>query len=352
MKKFFTAIHYGVKPDLSESLLKTRFSLFALPYAKIVAVRNFLYDKNILKAHKSGAYTISVGNLTTGGVGKTPFVKEVANFYAQKGKKVAIISRGYGGTLSNKSVNVISDGNEIFYCAKEAGDEPFWLAQNCPGVCVLTCKDKVKSAKFAVKEFGCEIVVADDAFQHRRLYRDKDIVLCDGSKVFGNKKLLPFGPLREPLSEIKRASVIVVTNKSDKDENSLKLCEKFERETGKRVFLCKMLPTEYYDLKTGAKVEPGQRVEAFCAIGNPDEFFEVTAKNFVLCKKTVFDDHHVYTERDLQHLVKSAENNYTTLVTTEKDAVKIKDMFSELMTRVGICVARLRACADFEDILR
>ena len=159
--------------------------------------KNWLYDKKILRPKKVPAFVISVGNMTTGGVGKTPVVLEIARYLHKKGEKVAIISRGYGGKLSNKKVNVISDGQYVKYTAAMAGDEPFWLAQKAEGVCVLTCKNRYKAAKYAIDNFGVTYIILDDGFQHRKLHRDIDIVLMDSKMGLGNEKLLPAGPLRE-----------------------------------------------------------------------------------------------------------------------------------------------------------
>mgnify|MGYP003295476922 CR=1 FL=1 len=129
-------------------------------------------DENIIKPKKVDAFVISVGNFTTGGVGKTPVVAELARHFVDKGERVAIVSRGYGGKLDNKNVNVISDGINLYYKADMAGDEPYWLAVNLNMCAVLTCSNRYKACQYAIKELGVTKIILDDGFQHRKLHRD------------------------------------------------------------------------------------------------------------------------------------------------------------------------------------
>ena len=112
---------------------------------------------------------------------------EIAKYFIQKGEKTAIISRGYGGKLNNKEVHVVSDGINLYHTAEEAGDEPYWLAVNLDGCAVLTCSSRYKAAKYAIENLGIKKIILDDGFQHRKLYRDLNIVLIDSEKMFGNE---------------------------------------------------------------------------------------------------------------------------------------------------------------------
>lgn len=352
MKLFLSKLHYETKPNFLKRILIGVLSIFSLPYCAAVSVRNFLYDKGLLKTYNSGVMTISVGNLTTGGAGKTPFTAAIANFYIQRCRKVAIVSRGYGGELQNKDVNIISDGKKIYFCAKEAGDEPLWLAENCPSAVVLTSSSRSKAAKLAVEKFGCEIIIADDAFQHRRLFRNKNLLLIDQANKFGNNHLLPAGPLRENLSGVKRADTIIVTNKSLNDENALKYCDEIHKQFNKPVFLCKIAPVQAYNIKTNEPLYCGASVLAFCGIGQPKEFFDFVKKDYQLIATAGFPDHHSYDENDVELLLKIADkNDITFLITTEKDAVKFKAVFNKFKTGVKVYALKLKACADLEDIL-
>ena len=352
MKLFISKLHYEKNPSIFQRIITLLLAMCSIPYAVVVSIRNFLYDKNILKSYNPKVTTISVGNLTTGGVGKTPFTAAIANFYIEKFHKVAIISRGYGGTLSNKDVNVISDGKKIFYSAKEAGDEPFWLAENCKSAIVLTCSSRVKSAKLAVEKFGCDVIIADDAFQHRKLFRDKNFLLIDQANKFGNNLLLPAGPLRENFSQIKRADAIIVTNKTLNDEDALKYCDEIKERFCKPVFLCKLIPGQSYNIKTNEPLYCGASVLAFCAIGQPEEFHKFVRKDYQMIACATFPDHHSYDEKDVEILLQLADkNDITFMITTEKDAVKFKDVFCKFKTGIKVYALKLKACADFEDIL-
>ena len=191
MKVFLTKFHY--KNNLSiftKVLYLPLYIVLAIPtlfYWSITKLRNYLYKKNKLKVYKPHTYTISVGNLTTGGTGKTPITAEIANYFAKKGDYPAILSRGYGGNIQNKNVNIVSDGQKIYYTAQDAGDEPVWLANHCPKVAVLTCASRVKAAKFAKNELHCTKLILDDGFQHQKLSRDLNILVIDSEKQFSKE---------------------------------------------------------------------------------------------------------------------------------------------------------------------
>lgn len=352
MKLFLAKLHYEKNPNFLKRLLRGVLSFCSIPYGAVTSVRNFLYDKNIIKSYDSGVLTISVGNLTTGGVGKTPFTAELANMFIRQGKKVAVLSRGYGGTLPNKEVNVISDGKKVLFNAQEAGDEPFWLGTNCNGVIVLTCSSRSKAAEKAVKDFHCDVLIADDALQHRKLSRNVNLLLVDQANKFGNERLLPAGPLRENFNGIKRATAIVVTNKTSNIENALKYCDEVKNKFNKPVFLCKMQPDNTYNIKSKEILYKGASVLAFCAIGQPNEFFDFVKEKFYLTATMTFPDHHAYDNQDIEMILKTAEENgILSVVTTEKDAVKIKSFVESFKTQVNFYALKLTACADFEDIV-
>ena len=277
--------------------------------------KNFLYDKKILKPKKVNAYVISVGNMTTGGVGKTPVVLEIARYLVKCGAKVAVVSRGYGGKLSNKNVNVISDGEHVFYNATMAGDEPFWLAQKADRVCVLTCKDRYKAANAAIEKYGVNTIILDDGFQHRKLHRDMDIVLMDSKMGLGNEKLLPAGPLREGAEALERIDKLLVVSKNTNHTKAEKFANIMQKRLNIPTQMCYTEPDYIYNIKTGEKLPEGESVTAICAIGQPQQFFDFLEGYYV--KDTIaLDDHHQYSPIDLVDI----DGN---IVTTEKDAVKL-----------------------------
>lgn len=301
--------------------------------------KNFLYDKNILRPTKVGAKVISVGNLTTGGVGKTPVVNAISNYLTKKENKVAIISRGYGGKLSNKNVNVISDGERVLADATMAGDEPYWHATNSSAV-VITCKDRVRAAKFAVENFGVTHIILDDGFQHRKIFRDLDLVLADSEKWFGNECLLPAGPLREGKEGVKRIGKLVVVSKNSDHTKAEKLVKIMEKKMKLPTALCKTEPDVTYNLLSGEVLPKGQKVSTLCAIGQPEQFINFVKKDYEVVNSRIFDDHHAYVVEDLNSL------EDLPIVTTEKDAVKLKEFDLK-----NIYALKLKVSLDVKGLL-
>jgi len=173
-------------------------------YVAIGGLRNSLYDRGILKSHSLGARTISIGNITAGGTGKTPLVAYVAELLADAGEKVCILTRGYGRKNERDRV-VVSDGTNVLVDAATGGDEPVELAQRLLGKSVVIADaDRVAAARWAKKQFGITAFVLDDAFQHRRARRDLDIVCVDATNPRG-------GLLRESFANLVRADVIIIT---------------------------------------------------------------------------------------------------------------------------------------------
>lgn len=335
LKTEITNIHY----NKNASGLLVRFLEFcSIFYGIGSGLKNQLYDRRILKPKEVQAYVISVGNITTGGVGKTPVVSEIAKYLIAKGEKVAIISRGYGGKLSNKNINIISDGKDIFYNAQLAGDEPYWLAENTKGAYVITCKNRYKACEYAIKNYAVTKIILDDGFQHRKLHRDLDIVLMDSEKGFGNEKLLPAGPLREGTESFKRISKMVIVSKNIDHTRA----EKIVKITAKRMkiptYICKTEPDYIYNIKTGERLPLESEITAICAIGQPGQFFDFL-KDYKLKEMIPFDDHHQYKIEDI-------ENIKGNIVTTEKDAVKLKNFDKD-----NIYALKLKTIINVEELL-
>lgn len=343
MKVYLTKFHYKKKYGFFDYIIYIFLFLPAFLYGTIAGIRNILYKKNILKSYKPELYVISVGNLTTGGTGKTPVTAEIANYLTSQGRKVSILSRGYGGQLSNKNVNIVSDGKEIKYSAKEAGDEPFWLAQNCKKSAVLTCSSRVMSAEYAKNILNSDVAVLDDGFQHQKLKRDLNILVVDSEKKFSNGFTLPLGALREPVCGVKRADRIVVVNKNSDVSKAAQYIEELKNKWKKPVFLCNMKPEKIYNIKTGEILSDDEDFFAFCAIGQPEQFYNFLAQNHLLGKKN-FSDHHIYTQDDVNALVQNSK----ILVTTEKDAVKLKNLNFK---NAKVYAMKLKPELDIEGLL-
>ena len=334
IKNKITKIHYDKS---AKNWILPILEFFAFFYEKITYYRNKFYEEGKLKTEKVDAFVISVGNLTTGGVGKTPVVAELAKYYQKQNKKVAIISRGYGGKLSNKEPHIVAMNNEIFYSAEEIGDEPYWFAQNIENIAVVTCRSRVKAANEIIKRYHPDVIILDDAFQHRQIHRDLDIVLVDSKKYFGNGKHLPAGPLRENLNGLKRADKILIINKSFEDVDITKLPNIFDE---KKVHICKIEPSYVYNINTTDVLPLNSNVVAMCAIGQPKQFYDFVADKYNILGTITFDDHHSYKQSDIDYIDE-------TIVTTEKDAVKLKQFNFN-----NIYAMKLKLKLNIEDLLK
>jgi len=335
IKTEITKIHYNKD---AKGLIFMVLKFASLFYSIGSGFKNLLYDKGFKTPKKVEAYVISVGNLTTGGVGKTPVVAEIAKYLISEGEKVAIISRGYGGALSNKQINLISDGHEVFYNARLAGDEPYWLANNTKAV-VVTSKSRIKAAEYAIKEFGVTKIILDDGFQHRKLHRDLDIVLIDSEKQLGNNCQLPAGPLRETAKSLARADRIIVVSKNVNHDAAMKFANSISDKTKLITCLCKTEPDIVYNIKSGEVLPVNQEVIAMSAIGQPEQFFKFL-EGYKILNKVTFDDHHQYEKEDIPC-------TDIPVITTEKDAVKLKDFEFN-----NIYALRLKTVVDVQQLLK
>jgi len=309
-------------------------SPFGWLYGLAAKTRNSLYDRQIFKSHSLGVRTISIGNLTTGGTGKTPLVALVASILAEGGEKVCILSRGYG--RKNKAERVlVSDGNTVLCDAVTGGDEPVELAHKLIGkASVVVSADRVTAAEWATMALSPTVFILDDAFQHRRVRRDLDIVCVDSTNPFGNGQILPAGTLRENKENLDRADLIVIT-RTDlvKDVSDI---EKEIRRLNDRapVFrsankISGFVPVDEFtqDIRsdTSAFVKTDSPAMAFCGLGNPSNFFRQLEKEGVdLRGRKTFPDHYFYTQKDIDEVAKKARAvGAECLITTVKDAVRL-----------------------------
>lgn len=333
LKTEISKIHYDKN---AKGLIIKILEFASIFYGLGSGLKNLLYDKNIIKPKKVNAFVISVGNLTTGGVGKTPVVSEIAKYFIGKGEKIAIISRGYGGKLSNKNINIISDGEKIYYNANLSGDEPYWLAQNTKGAIVITCKNRYKAAEYAINKFGTTKIILDDGFQHRKLHRDLDIVLMDSKMGFGNEKLLPAGPLREGTEALSRINKLIIVSKDIDHSRAEKLSKIMGKKLKVQTEVCYTEPDIVYNIKTGEILPKNSEITAICAIGQPTQFYNFL-KDYKIKNTKDFDDHHLYTEEEIPQ---------GTIVTTEKDAVKMANF-----ERKDIYALKLKTVINTEELL-
>ncbi len=272
--------------------------LLAKIYGAVIARRNRLYESGAKESFTVKPLVVSIGNIEAGGTGKTPATITLAAELNRRGHKVAVVTRGYGGKLKGP-LKVEDD-----HSPAEVGDEALLMARALD-LPVIKSPDRVAGANFAAEKYGAEIIVLDDAFQHRRIRRDLDIVLV--SKDLKNENLLPAGHLREPLTSLERADFIIHTKDGQGKNRGRLISEAFYDVQGRRLEL---------------EVVRDKKILAVCGIGNPASFLDTLRQNAAGIESITFRDHHRYTARDLKKIHALAEKA-DFIVTTEKDMVKL-----------------------------
>lgn len=287
---------------------------FSLFYRAGSRVKNFLYDKKILKTHKAPLFLISIGNISFGGSGKTPLAMAVLSALLSGGRNPALITRGYKGGWE-KHGGILSDGKRLLGSWQDSGEEPYMVAQTIPEAGVFTGKDRFRSCTKAAA-MGFDTAVLDDAFQHRKLYRDLDIVLYEPAGDF---------LLREPPSSLGRAHILMI-NKSGQDLGKKKIKEQFPQH---HIFEYSVVPKGYLKLReteaSSSACFKEKKVLAFCGIARPERFFSLLQQEGIIPAFSMkFPDHCAYSSSSLEKIKKKYRDlDAEALITTEKDAVKI-----------------------------
>ncbi|MBC8124233.1 MAG: tetraacyldisaccharide 4'-kinase [Candidatus Kapabacteria bacterium] len=289
--------------------------LLSLIYAAGVARRNARFDSGRQPIVKIGKPVVSVGNISAGGTGKTPVVQSIVRILQEQGKRPAIVMRGYRRTT--KGLLVIHDGSKLCAGVNEAGDEAFFHAETL-GIPVVVCEDKVEAATYAVKKLPCDVIVVDDGFQHRALHRDCDIVLIDRATL--NGQLIPRGRLREPLTAMHRADVVLCVGDVSINEVST-----FAQESA-LVIHCPMRADTPRSIENDAEeLQSSARVIAVAGIAHPQRFVSTLEDGgFDIVSERLFRDHHRYTSSDVSELVAEARDTNAVIITTDKDIVKLR----------------------------
>jgi tetraacyldisaccharide 4'-kinase len=305
-----------------------------LLYGAAMRARASLYEHQFFRTHKFGKPVISIGNLTTGGTGKTPLVAAIARHLAQKGRRVCILTRGYGRENPGRRV-VVSDGNQILADVTQTGDEPLKLAEQLEGKAAVICdSDRVSAAQFAEEKLDSDVFILDDGFQNLRIARDVNVATVDATNPWGNKHVLPAGILREPVKALGRADCVVLTRTDQSTEADL--LKQVERITRAPVLSSRMIISEIRSIRsTGASQTKtpvaGQPVVAFCAVGNPQAFFDLIRADLNLTGTIAFRDHHQFTQGDSDRVTRDAlAGGAQALVTTAKDEVKLRALRFDL----------------------
>jgi tetraacyldisaccharide 4'-kinase len=323
-----TSINWsGIHERRTFSPLTLPLALLSYLYGLGVGLRLAAYQ--IKKGRSLPGFVVSIGNLTAGGTGKTPAACMLAEWARDEGYRVAVLSRGYGGWYKGKVLEV-SDGNHIKAGAFEAGDEPYLMAKKLQGIPVIISAKRYLAGLFAHKKFRTNFFILDDGFQHLALKRDLNLVLIDASNPFGNGYLLPRGPLREPVTQLKRVDAFIITRSApdgsvDELINDLKI-----RFPSKPVFKSDHLPERIIvpSRKSVHNVDliNGKAIMGFAGIARPGVFIKtLTELGAELVFFKAFRDHHPYHRREIQGLMTEKRRlNADYLLTTEKDWVRME----------------------------
>ena len=288
--------------------------------------RLWAYRWGVFPSRKLDCKVISVGNLTLGGTGKTPFVMMIAETLRGNGFKPAILTRGYGGK-SNDPVNVVCDGKQTLLTPEWVGDEAVMMAEKLKNVPVLTGPDRYLTGSYALENFGVDTLVLDDGFQHLALNRDLNILLFDHSRPLGNGHLFPAGELREPAGETRRADMICFTRYTRGpikfDPHILSTIPQIKT----HLRLDSIISMDDEDVRD-AEILKDEPVAAFCGIAKPEGFRQILLDSQIQLKFfKAFPDHHPYTVQDIKELEAHAKKEGAKfLLIPEKDAVKLKGM--------------------------
>jgi tetraacyldisaccharide 4'-kinase len=301
-------------------------------YGLMAEARRALYARGVFKVKRLPAPVISVGNLTVGGTGKTPVVACLAGLWRDRGKRVAILSRGYGGRT--QGVIRLSDGERLYHQPPEVGEEPYWLARALPGVAVYTGACRFAAGMAAWEEFKPDLFLLDDGFQHFQLHRDLDLVLLDAASPFGNGYLLPRGPLREPLTTLNAAQTIILT-RFDHQLHQASLTgiqQNFPNHTVLTATISPVLVTSFPGRHTKRPEAMRHRaLMAFAGLARP-EVFATTLRELGVDLKgfQTFPDHHTYTSHELRNLAEAARTQGAeALITTGKDWARLGERWDE-----------------------
>jgi tetraacyldisaccharide 4'-kinase len=326
----------GRKRGLGAGLARLALRVAGAFYGLGVRVRNRAYDRGWKKIDRAALPVVSLGNLTTGGTGKTPFAAFIARWLRQRGMRVCFISRGYRSGESGSRLASFppfargGQGGSGPATGSTMNDEALVLDQLCPDVPHLQYPDRVAAARIAHEELDSQLIILDDGFQHRRIARDLDIVLIDATNPWGFGHLLPRGLLREPVSSLRRAHLVVITRVDQAPRENIEAIRRRVANMRPDGAIAEAtFPPARLINSTGATAAlgslSGRPVAAFCGIGNPEAFHKTLEKcGCQIADFQSFPDHHNYTRADVEDLERWSRGlEVEAVVCTQKDLVKI-----------------------------
>ncbi len=296
-------------------------TVLSIPYSIVMRLRALAFRFGVFRTHRLPKPVISVGNITAGGTGKSPMVAWIARYFLAQGKRVAVLSRGYGGSAM-KTGGIVSDGHRILMQAVEAGDEPVMLAETVPGLIVAVGADRYRSGLDVLRQVEPDVFILDDGFQHQRVHRDLEILLLDAERPFGNGHVLPAGIMREPRNAASRADLIVYTRSQGGSPAHafprIPFCRANHEIVAVRSLKMENSPETVTSLRA-------LRGVAFAGIADPERFFSMLRQaGLNLASVIAFPDHCFYGDGEIEKIENALElMNGDYLVTTEKDAVKL-----------------------------
>lgn len=317
VREYFYDLVIGRIKGPIAAFLRFFLFLFSLIYGLVVVILAAFYRR---KPVRLGAKVISIGNITLGGTGKTTFVEYLARQLSSQEKKIAVLSRGYRRNTSKQG-------------AQGLGDEPAMLQKKLPGIQVIVDKNRVRAALKAIRDYAAQILILDDGFQQWRIFKDLEIVTLNAADPFGNRRMLPAGFLREPLSALKRADIFVLTQ-VDLVKDTVELTDKLKRINPQALIIESIHQPDGFsgvsdpDELLGVDALRGKNVLIFSGIGNPQGFENsIAGLGMNIAKSFRFSDHHGYTQVDIDNIIQAARQlNSDKIITTHKDAIKIREL--------------------------
>ncbi len=321
-KEYLYLLATDKKKGVIDGVLKIFLLILSLMYGFLIRILSSFY---LINPHKLDCKVISVGNVTLGGTGKTSLVELIAGYLKDNGHRIAILSRGY------KKLDTQFTISDARY--ETMGDEPYMLSKNLVGVPVIVDKDRVRAGKKAINDYKVDTVLLDDGFQQWRLKKDLDIVTIDATNPLGNLHSIPRGVLREPLSSLKRAGILVLS-KVDLIEDSRSI-KKFLNEINPDALIIEAIhkPMGFYKLGESRKnlltlnEFKGKKVSLVCGIADPRSFEQLVRNlGIEIALSFKYPDHHIYTRQDLDKIIDdSRKNGIDMIITTEKDSVRLSN---------------------------
>lgn len=328
-------------------------SVLSFFYGLAVSLRNWLYDGKILKEFIFSCPVVSIGNITVGGTGKTPCVILLTRLLKDCGYRPVVISRGYGGR-SKKAVNIVCDGRNILMSSDMAGDEPVLIARSLKDVPVITGARRKLTGQAAIRLFGADLLICDDAMQHRQIHRDVNLVLMDAGDLNKKPHLLPRGKFREAVAQLRRADAIILTRTNEippGDGESAPLIALGNLPVFRSIHQPKVLVRADNGGEKPLSELQHKKVHAFCGIANPRSFekaLQASGAQSVACD--IFPDHHRYTAGEMEKIIsRFRRSGADLLITTEKDGVRLNGL-DEFLDTIYVLKMEMEIIPDAEPL--